>query len=83
MWVLSARGGQRLRAALGLRSTDFDLAYENGVFTFTTHGYGHGVGMSQVGADWLARQGATAEEILLHYYPGTVLAEVSGRNPAA
>jgi len=66
---------QQLRTALGLRSTDFTYLYENGVFTFTTHGYGHGVGMSQVGANYLARQGATAEEILLHYYPGTELAE--------
>ena len=38
---------------------------------FTTNGYGHGVGMSQHGADYLARQGYTYSQILEHYYVGT------------
>ena len=65
--------GTALRRALGLRSTDFTVSYADGVFTFTTHGYGHGVGMSQWGAKAMAEQGATAAEILAHYFPGTAL----------
>lgn len=65
--------GTALRRALGLRSTDFTVSYTDGVFTFTTHGYGHGVGMSQWGAKAMAEQGATAAEILAHYFPGTTL----------
>ena len=42
-------------------------ATENEV-TFKVSGYGHGVGMSQYGADFMARQGSTYEEILKHYY---------------
>jgi len=40
-------------------------------------GYGHGVGLSQYGADYMARQGATFDEILLHYYTGATLAVIS------
>ena len=65
--------GTALRRALGLRSTDFTVRYSDGVFTFTTHGYGHGVGMSQWGAKSMAEQGAAAAEILAHYFPGTTL----------
>ena len=65
--------GPALRKALGLRSTDFTVTYAEGSFTFVTHGYGHGVGMSQWGAKALAEQGATAAEILAHYFPGTTL----------
>ena len=47
-------------------------ATEAGV-TFTTEGYGHGVGMSQYGANELAKRGLGAAEILAHYYPGAEL----------
>ena len=66
-------GGKELRALFSLRSTAFELAYDAGEFTFTVTGFGHGVGMSQYGADKMARQGADYTEILAHYYPGTVL----------
>ena len=49
-----------------------DDIYTNYV-TFTTNGYGHGVGMSQWGAKALAEQGADYRAILAHYYPGTEL----------
>lgn len=62
--------GQQLRSALGLRSACFDVAYSDGSFVFTVYGYGHGVGMSQYGADYMARQGATWQEIIKHYYTG-------------
>ncbi|MBQ2846824.1 MAG: stage II sporulation protein D [Clostridia bacterium] len=73
-------GGQSIAAAkmrecFGLRSLCFDVEYSDGEFVFTCYGYGHGVGMSQYGADYMARQGSTWREILMHYYPGTEIAE--------
>lgn len=62
--------GIRARDALGLRSAVFEFEYSDGTFRFTTQGYGHGVGMSQYGADYLARQGSKWDEILKHYYTG-------------
>lgn len=47
---------------------------ENGMFAFTTYGYGHGVGMSQNGANFYAKYaGWNYQDILFHYYPGTTL----------
>ncbi|MBQ5357782.1 MAG: stage II sporulation protein D [Oscillospiraceae bacterium] len=65
--------GEKLRSLFALRSTDFDVVYKNNEFIFTVRGYGHGVGLSQVGANHMAKEGADFEEILLHYYPGTKL----------
>ncbi len=65
--------GAQLRQILGLRSACFEIAYEDGVFTVTTRGYGHGVGLSQYGANALALTGKCCQEILAFYYPGTVL----------
>ena len=62
--------GTDLRGMFGLRSTAFTLDYGGGRFVFTTTGYGHGVGMSQYGANVLAEKGYNCEEILLHYYSG-------------
>ena len=60
-----------LRAILGLRSTDFEIIYnESGDVTFKTVGYGHGVGMSQEGANAMAKNGAACEEIIKYYYQG-------------
>ena len=67
------RSGAFLRRALGLRSTDFTIRYENGQFYIMTHGYGHGVGLSQWGAKALAEQGLSYDAILAHYFPGTTL----------
>lgn len=62
--------GVEIRNLLGLRSTDFDaVILENGV-NFTTRGYGHGVGMSQYGANGMAKSGYSFEQILNHYYLG-------------
>lgn len=65
--------GTALRQALSLRSTSFTFSVDDSGFHFTVHGYGHGVGMSQYGADYLARQGYNYEEILSYYYTGTTL----------
>ncbi len=61
----------KIRDEFGLRSLCFDIAYTGDEFVFTCRGYGHGVGMSQYGADYMARQGFSWREILMHYYPGT------------
>lgn len=62
--------GTRLRSILGLRSTCFDWAVEDGLLVFYVTGYGHGVGMSQYGANAMAENGADWQEILTHYYTG-------------
>ncbi|MGN1481495.1 stage II sporulation protein D [Porcipelethomonas sp.] len=69
--------GQEIRAALSLRSAAFDIEYKDG-FTITTRGYGHCVGMSQYGANAMAKEGKTYDEILEHYYPGTELTTENG-----
>ena len=70
--------GTDLRERLSLRSAAARIAFEDGVFRIETRGYGHGVGMSQYGADFLARQGLTWREILAHYYPGAALVKEDG-----
>ncbi len=59
--------GTEIRTALSLRSTDFDIILQNPII-ITTRGYGHGVGMSQYGANGMAKEGKKYQEILSHYY---------------
>lgn len=59
-----------MRSLLGLRSTDFTYVIEENNIKFSVIGYGHGVGMSQTGADALAKQGKNYEEIVKHFYTG-------------
>lgn len=66
--------GTQVREALELKSNSFEIAYTDEKVTVTCKGHGHGVGMSQYGADYMARQGSSWREILLHYYPSTVIA---------
>lgn len=65
--------GTELRSLLGLRSTAFEMDVTADGITFTTKGYGHRVGMSQYGAQAMALQGSTYQQILAHYYQGTEL----------
>jgi stage II sporulation protein D len=65
--------GTFLRSKLSLRSTAFTLSADDDGITITTRGFGHRVGMSQYGADVMAVNGSTFEEILAHYYPGATL----------
>ncbi len=65
--------GSEISKLLGLRSGNFEVSYSDGTFTFKVKGYGHGVGMSQNGANVMAQQGSSYEEILLHYYSGVKL----------
>ena len=67
--------GVKLRQALGLRSNCFSVSLSGGNFFVSTHGYGHGVGLSQWGARLMAEQGASWQEILAHYFPET---EITG-----
>lgn len=69
----TAISGSAFRQAFGLNSTDFDLSYQGSNVHIRTLGYGHGVGMSQVGANAMAERGAGVSEILAHYYIGTTL----------
>lgn len=64
--------GVEVRSKLGLRSTDFTIEFGDSI-TITTKGYGHGVGMSQYGANVAANEGYTYQEILSHYYVGTII----------
>lgn len=57
-----------------IRSASFDISYSNGYFTFTTYGYGHGVGMSQNGANILANMGYDYVQILKYYFTGITVA---------
>ncbi len=63
--------GSELREALELASTCFKYEKSGEVYKFTSYGYGHGVGMSQHGADYLAEIGYSYKEILSHYYKNT------------
>lgn len=65
--------GPQFREALGLYSSDFSWKVEGTTIVFTTHGYGHGVGMSQNGANGMAQEGKSAPQILTHFYQGSVL----------
>lgn len=60
--------GTVFRSLLSLRSTDFDIKYDRENVTITTRGYGHGVGMSQYGANAMAKKGYKYDEILKYYY---------------
>jgi len=68
--------GAKIREALDLRSAAIKISYDGEGFVFDVTGYGHGVGMSQYGADYYARQGYTWQEIISHYYPGAEITEI-------
>lgn len=68
--------GTEFRSKLGLRSTDFEISLENDNVMITTKGYGHGVGMSQYGANGMAKEGYSYQEILAHYYQNTELKNI-------
>lgn len=65
--------GKEIRKILGLKSANFDVSFSDGKFTFTVRGYGHGMGMSQYGAQFMALQGSSYAEILNWYYPTATL----------
>ncbi|AOY75590.1 stage II sporulation protein D [Clostridium formicaceticum] len=69
--------GSEIRQLFDLRSADFSVDVDRNHITFTTRGYGHGVGMSQWGANGMAEEGKTYKEILKHYYQGVTLSKLT------
>lgn len=69
--------GREVREKLGLRSSDFTWKQEGSQIVVTTKGYGHGVGMSQYGANGMAKEGKSYKDIVQHYYKGI---EIKGVN---
>ncbi len=65
--------GAGVRSLLGLRSASFDIQKNADGFTINTRGYGHGVGMSQYGACYMANNGADYRTILGHYYKSAII----------
>ena len=65
--------GTELRTILGLRSACFEWEAQEGRLVFYVTGYGHGVGMSQYGANQMAKDGADYRKILTHYYTGVTV----------
>lgn len=70
--------GREFRERLGLQSSDFQVTLREERVILKTHGYGHGVGMSQYGADGMARAGHGFAAILLHYYTGVAMVPLFG-----
>ncbi len=69
--------GVEARTIFGLRSTNFDIQKQDNKVKFSVKGYGHGVGMSQTGADSLAKQGKNYEDIIHHFYVGVDIEEIN------
>lgn len=67
--------GEEFRKAFGLSSSNFEIIFNDDNLDIICKGFGHGVGLSQYGADYLANEGNTYEDILKHYYKGVVIEE--------
>ena len=72
---VSLTGGQ-VRSLFSLRSASFTVTWDGAQFTFDVTGYGHGVGMSQYGANAMAKEGSTFRDILTWYYTGAEVGEL-------
>ena len=62
--------GTEIRKILGLKSTKFSINIDNDYVIFSVEGYGHGVGMSQTGANTMAKNGSSCYDIIKHFYTG-------------
>lgn len=69
--------GPEFREKLDLPSSDFTIEQSNSHLIFTTEGFGHGVGMSQYGANGMAQEGKNYEDIIHHYYTDVEISQVS------
>lgn len=74
-----AFSGAQIRSAFALRSTMFSVEITDEAVTFHTKGFGHRVGMSQYGADAMAREGSSFAQILAYYYQGTELVALASQ----
>lgn len=70
--------GTEVRNIFGLKSAKFQINFEGENIKFNVTGYGHGVGMSQTGADSMAKQGKNSEEIIKHYYSRVEIIDLNG-----
>ena len=68
--------GVEIRTLFGLKSAKFEINIEGDNIKFNVIGYGHGVGMSQTGADSMAKQGKCYDEIIKHYYTGVEIIDI-------
>lgn len=68
--------GSAVRGALGLNSSNFSITYSGSNMLFTVIGNGHGIGLSQYGADGMAKNGSNYKEIVTHYYQGVEIVKV-------
>lgn len=68
--------GVEARTIFGLKSAKFTIKIKDNKLIFDVLGYGHGVGMSQTGADSMAKQGKNCEEIIKHYYTGVEIENI-------
>lgn len=68
--------GKEIRNIFGLNSANFDIDLQNDIVVFKVKGYGHGVGMSQWGAEGMAKQNYKYDKILFHYYKGTEIKDI-------
>lgn len=72
--------GNQLREKLKIKSGNFTIENKNDIIEITCYGYGHGVGMSQYGANELAKKGYEYKDILKHYYQGTEIISYKSAN---
>ena len=75
--VIKNLHGVEVRSIFGLKSANFEIIKTNDNITFKVLGNGHGVGMSQTGADSLAKQGNTYQDILKHFYTGIEITKLN------
>lgn len=68
--------GPEIRWMFLLRSSNFDVEFKNNKFIFNVRGYGHGVGMSQYGANHMAKEGSDYKQIISWYYPNTKIKQI-------
>lgn len=69
--------GTEMSRMFNLRSPNFTIEEKENEIIFHVKGKGHGIGMSQYSADFMARQGSSYKEILAHFYPGTTVENTS------
>ena len=68
--------GVEVRSLMGLKSANFSIRIEENKIIFEVIGYGHGVGMSQTGADSMAKEGSNYEDIIKHFYSGVEIEDI-------
>lgn len=73
--------GRDVREKLDLQSSDFTIEQKNNHLIFTTRGFGHGIGMSQYGANFMAKDGKSYQDIIEHYYQGVEISTVTDTAP--